>query len=63
LSDVLGRPVLPAAFKHWRPGDQPVFVADVSKARREFDWTPKVGVREGIERLVMWVQANRELFS
>ena len=63
LSEILGRPVLPWAYHDWRPGDQPVFVADVGKACREFGWVPRVGVREGIERLVAWVVANQELFA
>jgi CDP-paratose 2-epimerase len=63
LGEVLGHPVSPAAYQAWRPGDQPVFVADVGKARQELGWVPRVGVREGIGRLVTWVRANRELFS
>jgi CDP-paratose 2-epimerase len=63
LGEVLGEPVLPASFEDWRPGDQPVFVADVAKARREFGWAPRVTAREGIERLAGWVKANLELFS
>jgi CDP-paratose 2-epimerase len=63
LSEILGQLVVPAAYHDWRPGDQPVFVAGVDKARRDFGWAPRVGVREGIERLVAWVQANRELFA
>jgi CDP-paratose 2-epimerase len=63
LGEILGRPVVPAAYQGWRPGDQPVFVADTGKARREFGWAPRVGVRHGIQRLVTWVQANRELLA
>jgi CDP-paratose 2-epimerase len=63
LAELLSREVKPAAFSDWRPGDQPVFVADVSKARRDFGWAPRVSVREGIARLIEWVQANRELFQ
>jgi len=63
LGEILGRPIVPAAYQNWRPGDQPVFVADIGKARSEFGWVPRVGVRDGIERLAMWVQANRELFA
>jgi len=63
LSELLGKPVVPAGFSDWRPGDQPVFVADIDKARRQFGWAPRVGVREGITRLFAWVQANRELFA
>jgi CDP-paratose 2-epimerase len=63
LSELIGHPIVPAAFSDWRPGDQPVFVADVAKARRDFGWEPQVSVREGIGRLIEWVKANRELFA
>ncbi len=57
LSELTGRAIVPAAWRDWRPGDQPVFVADVSKARREFGWAPQVSVRDGIARLVAWVKS------
>ena len=63
LKDLTGREVVPAAWRDWRPGDQPVFVADVNKARREFGWAPQMSVRDGIARLVEWVRANPELFA
>lgn len=63
LAELLGQEIRPAAYRDWRPGDQPVFIADISKAQREFGWAPQVGVREGIGRLVEWVRANRGLFA
>lgn len=63
LSELVGREVKPATFKKWRPGDQPVFVADVSKAREVFGWAPQVGVREGVSRLTEWVKQSRDLFE
>jgi CDP-paratose 2-epimerase len=63
LEDVLGQPVEAAAFRDWRPGDQPVFVADVRKAGRDFGWQPQVSLREGIARLAAWVKGNRDLFA
>jgi CDP-paratose 2-epimerase len=63
LTELTGREVTPAAWRDWRPGDQPVFVANVNKARREFGWAPQVSVRDGIARLVEWVRANPELFA
>jgi len=63
LSELLGRPVLPAGYSDWRPGDQPVFVANVDKAAAEFGWRPQVSVRDGIARLVDWVKSNRGLFA
>lgn len=47
----------------WRPGDQRVFVADITKASREFGWTPKNGCVAGVEKLIKWVDANTELFD
>ena len=63
LKELTGREIVPTAWRDWRPGDQPVFVADVNKARREFGWAPQVSVRDGIARLVEWVRANPELFA
>ncbi len=63
LAESLGLAVTPAQFGEWRPGDQPVFVADVSKAKRDFGWSPTTRVREGIAHLVEWVKENRELLA
>jgi CDP-paratose 2-epimerase len=57
-----GRPLRPA-FEAWRPGDQRAFVADIRKAGRLLGWAPKVGVAEGVERLITWVEAHRALFT
>ncbi len=50
-------------YDDWRDGDQKVFVADISKATRDFGWTPRTGVAEGVDALLSWVQENRESFS
>ncbi len=57
-----GRPMDPA-FADWRPGDQPVFVADIRKARSMLDWTPKVSTLDGVARLLAWIGENRGLFT
>lgn len=44
----------------WRPGDQRIFVADVRRAADELDWAPRVGVDEGIDRLLQWVDESRD---
>jgi CDP-paratose 2-epimerase len=62
LSGLLGRSI-PVRYGDWRPGDQPVFVCDIAKARREFGWTPKVGVEEGVKKLYAWVMENKALFA
>jgi CDP-paratose 2-epimerase len=47
----------------WRPGDQRVFVANIDKARRLLDWSPKVSTAEGVQKLLSWVRENYELFG
>lgn len=38
-----------------RASDQRVFVADVRKATERFGWSPRVGKREGLEKMLEWV--------
>jgi len=62
LERFFGRKI-PRTFGDWRPGDQPVFVCDITKAERELGWKPKINIQEGIRRLYDWVAANRHLFE
>jgi CDP-paratose 2-epimerase len=50
-------------FEGWRPGDQKVFVADISKAGRLLEWRPRIDREEGIARLFGWIRENLELFE
>jgi len=61
LERILGRSVS-VSHEGWRPGDQKVYISDISRASRDLGWRPKVGVEEGVRRLVEWVEANRGLF-
>jgi CDP-paratose 2-epimerase len=61
LEKLLGKKI-PVGRGDWRPGDQRVFYADVSKAQRELGWSPKIGVEEGIRMLFEWVKENKNLF-
>lgn len=50
-------------YANWRPGDQKIYVSDISKAQKLLNWRPKVSKEEGIDRLIKWVQDNKELFQ
>jgi CDP-paratose 2-epimerase len=50
-------------FEEWRAGDQRVFIADIRKAKRDLGWSPKIGAKEGVDRLLEWILANRHLFE
>jgi CDP-paratose 2-epimerase len=57
----IGRELRPA-MSAIRPGDQPVFVADVRKAAQELGWAPKTNIERGLALLFDWISSNRELF-
>jgi CDP-paratose 2-epimerase len=61
LERLLERPI-PVASGDWRPGDQRIYVSDIRKAAHDLNWTPRIGVAEGVERLYRWVFENRNLF-
>lgn len=47
----------------WRPGDQRVYVSNISKAKADFGWEPKICSTQGLDLLYDWVTANTELFT
>jgi CDP-paratose 2-epimerase len=46
-----------------RPGDQPVFVCGLEKARLLLEWHTTIPVREGVGRLIRWMYDNKQLFG
>lgn len=58
----LGMP-MQYTFSDWRPGDQPIFVSDNTKAKKLLGWEPKTDVRKGIVNLVDWLTANKSMLE
>ncbi|MAG16011.1 nucleoside-diphosphate sugar epimerase [Candidatus Woesearchaeota archaeon] len=50
------------SFSDWRPSDQKVFIADISKAGHELGWAPKIKPEEGVQKLVDWAKENKDIF-
>lgn len=61
LENFLGKKI-PYAYGDWRPGDQPIFVSDISKMKKELGWKPKVPAKDGIKSLVDWTIENQAYF-
>jgi CDP-paratose 2-epimerase len=51
---------LQTRFGEWRPGDQKLFISDNGKALRELGWQPTTSVAQGIDRLMNWVDQNKQ---
>ncbi|RPJ56936.1 MAG: NAD-dependent epimerase/dehydratase family protein [Acidobacteria bacterium] len=62
LEELLGHRIS-VVHREWRPGDQPVYISDIRKAKRDLTWCPQIGVREGITRLCEWMRNNLDLFE
>ena len=50
-------------YSDWRPGDQKVYVSNISKAEKEFKWKPEISVENGVEKLYKWVKDNKKIFQ
>jgi CDP-paratose 2-epimerase len=46
-------------YEDWRPGDQRAYVSDISKAKRDFGWSPQVSSEDGIAKLIEWCKQER----
>ncbi len=61
LESTLGKRI-DVIWGDWRPGDQKIYISDITKLQTELGWSPKVDVTNGIEQLQKWVQNNQDLF-
>jgi CDP-paratose 2-epimerase len=62
LERMIGKKI-PLKWSDWRPGDQPVFICDVTKAARFLGWGPSTDVRKGVAELIDWGRSNKQLFD
>jgi len=58
----LGKPI-EVKYAAPRPGDQPVFVADVRRAQADLGWAPRTSIAAGLDALFAWVSEHRSLFG
>ena len=45
----------------WRPGDQKIYVSDLSSIKRDIGWTPRFSPKQGLEKLYNWISQNRAI--
>lgn len=50
-------------FSNWRPGDQPVYISDITKAKTNLGWEPKTTPTDGVRQLFSWVSENKKLLK
>ena len=62
LEQTLNKKITPV-WDDWRPGDQPVFVCDLTQAKQQMNWQPSINVDQGVVKLINWVKDNSSLFA
>jgi len=62
LEALVGRKIS-MKFDNWRPGDQKVFISDITKVKRDLGWVPNTFPDEGIQSLFEWVGTHKALFD
>jgi CDP-paratose 2-epimerase len=54
---------IPLQFGDWRPGDQKVYVSDISKANNNLGWKPKIALEEGFEEMLRFIEDNKPVLE
>ena len=49
-------------FSDWRPGDQPVYISDISLIREQLGWEPAISPSDGVDLLLSWTRENIHFF-
>jgi CDP-paratose 2-epimerase len=51
------------SYDYWRPADQRIYYSNISKAKRDFRWFPRISKETGVKLLYDWTLKNRRLFD
>ena len=41
-----------------RPGKDAAYLLDSSKAKKQFGWGPRIGLEQGVETVIRWIDQN-----
>lgn len=47
-------------FADWRPGDQKIFICNLTKIGSHLDWKPSTPPKEGVRRIISWSLENKK---
>ncbi len=47
----------------WRPGDQKIYISNISKIEKLTNWKPLIDPKTGVDKLIKWCQNNNQLFK
>ncbi len=50
------------SYSDWRPSDQKVYISNIAKVQKELNWKPTVTPKDGVAKLVEFVNNNKSIF-
>ena len=62
LEKKLGKKI-PFSSADWRPGDQPVYISNIAKIKKELGWEPKISVDSGAAKMIDWIVKEKQLIN
>lgn len=62
LEEILGKKPI-VNYCESRFGDLQYFVCDITRAKKELGWKPKIRPKEGVAKLINWIKVNKDLFK
>ena len=45
---------------NWRPGDQKIYISNISKIKKDYKWYPKIRVSHGLDKVIRWIRENEK---
>jgi CDP-paratose 2-epimerase len=46
-----------------RKADQKIYISDITKVCKDFNWNPQIGIEKGMETVIKWIDDEKEDFS
>jgi CDP-paratose 2-epimerase len=62
LEKRFGRPIA-RKTSDWRPGDQKVYISDITKVSKDLEWSPSTDLATGINSMADWIESNRDILN
>jgi CDP-paratose 2-epimerase len=50
-------------YSDWRPGDQKIYISDISKIKSDTGWEPTISIDGGIGMMIDWISDNKYMFK
>ena len=53
----------PILIDNPRPSDQIIYISDITKVKKDFDWQPKINLSDGLDSVLLWLNETNLLWA